>query len=207
MSEGADEGMARGEHILQEQYGTAKRAQAFYGNQMLSYLNEGMIRFIGNQKMVFIATADGKGDCDSTFRAGEAGFVRVVNDKTLIYPEYRGNGVYASLGNMLENPHIGLLFIDFTEHQIGLHINGKAAIVENEDLVKANLEEQMWQELKESEGDKPERWVMITVDEAYIHCSKHIPILREIDKEIEWGTDDEKLKGGDFFKAKQSRRG
>lgn len=199
--------MARGEHILQEQYGTAKRAQSFYDNQMLSYLNEEMIQFVSKQKMVFLATADGKGDCDSTFRAGEEGFVKVINNKTLIYPEYRGNGVHASLGNIVENPHIGLLFIDFTEHQIGLHINGKAEIIENKDLASINMVEQMLEEIKKSEGDKPERWVMITVDEAYIHCSKHIPTLKEIDKEIKWGTDDEKLKGGDFFKAKQSRKG
>lgn len=198
--------MIRGEHILQEQYGTTKRAQSFYNNQMLSYLNKGMMEFIAKQAMVFIATADGRGDCDSTFRAGEAGFVRVVNDKTLIYPEYRGNGVHASLGNILENPHIGLLFMDFTEHQIGLHINGKAAIIENTDLPTLNLEEKMYRDIREKEGDKPERWVKITVDEAYIHCSKHIPILREIDKNFEWGTDDEKLKGGDFFKAKQSKK-
>lgn len=199
--------MARGEHILQEQYGTKKRAQSFYDNQMLSYLNELMIEFIAKQAIIFIATADAKGDCDSSYRAGEVGFVRVINNKTLLYPEYRGNGVHASLGNILENPHIGLLFIDFTEHQVGLHINGKASIIENEELFTLNLEEQMWDDMKEKEGNKPERWVKITVDEAYIHCSKHIPILQKMDKEIAWGTDDEKLKGGDFFKAKQSKRG
>lgn len=199
--------MARGEHILQEQYGTKKRAQSFYDNQMLSYLNEPMIEFIAKQAIIFIATADAKGDCDSSYRAGEVGFVRVINNKTLLYPEYRGNGVHASLGNILENPHIGILFIDFTEHQVGLHINGKASIIENEELFTLNLEEQMWDDMKEKEGNKPERWVKITVDEAYIHCSKHIPILQKMDKEIAWGTDDEKLKGGDFFKAKQSKRG
>lgn len=198
--------MARGEHILQEQYGTTKRAHSFYEHQMLSYLNERMIEFIGRQAMMFIATADAKGDCDSSFRAGEAGFVRVINNKTLIYPEYRGNGVHASLGNILENPHIGLLFIDFLEHQIGLHINGKASIIDNAHLSTFIMEEQIWEDIQEKEGDKPERWVLIEVDEAYIHCSKHIPTLKEMDKKIEWGTDDEKLKGGDFFKAKQSTK-
>lgn len=197
---------ARGEEILQEQYGTRKRAQTFYANQMLNYLNQQMIDFIEKQFMMFIATADAKGDCDSSFRAGEVGFVRVLDNKRLIYPEYRGNGVHASLGNILENPHIGLLFIDFTEHQIGLHINGKAEIIENTDLYNLNLSLATPEDMKEMEGDKPQRWVMITVDEAYIHCSKHIPILRKMDKAFEWGTDDEKLKGGDFFKAKQSQK-
>ena len=44
--------------------------------------------------------------------------------------------------------------------------------------------------------------VRIEVEEAYIHCSKHIPLLKSLDKEIHWGTDNEKFKGGDFFKTK-----
>ena len=67
--------------------------------------------------MFFLATADGHGECDVSFRAGEAGFVHVLDEKILVYPEYRGNGVMASLGNITENPHAGLLFIDFIPGQ------------------------------------------------------------------------------------------
>ena len=94
-----------------------------------------MRKFILKQEMVFIATADSKGECDCSFRAGKQGFVRVLNEKTLLYPEYRGNGVMASMGNILENPHIGMTFIDFFENTIGLHVNGKAKIVENDELL------------------------------------------------------------------------
>src|SRR5271167_4836156 len=62
-------------------------------------------------------------------------FVRVLDRTTLLYPEYRGNGVLASLGNISENPHIGLIFIDFFEATIGLHVNGKARIVDNNELL------------------------------------------------------------------------
>lgn len=196
--------MSRGERILQEQYGTIKRAASFYQNQMLDYLNDRMTEFISKQEMMFISTADGSGNCDSSLRSGSPGFVWVIDKKTLIYPEYRGNGVMASLGNITENPHIGLLFIDFFEHRIGLHVNGKASIIENEQLSTINLTEKMMIEIKEREGNRPERWVLINVDEAYIHCSKHIPKLQKMDNHLEWGTDDEKQKGGDFFKAKHS---
>jgi hypothetical protein len=64
----------------------------------------------------------------------------------------------------------------------------------------------MVNDIKEKEGNRPERWVIIKVDEAYIHCSKHIPKLKEMDKKNIWGTDDEKQKGGDFFKVKQSKK-
>ncbi|MDY0396445.1 pyridoxamine 5'-phosphate oxidase family protein [Virgibacillus halophilus] len=103
----------RGEHLLQEKYGTVKKAAAFYNNQMLHHLNGVMIDFISEQSMMFISTADKDGNCDSSFRAGPKGFVKVIHEKLLIYPEYKGNGVMASLGNIEENPHVGLMFIDF----------------------------------------------------------------------------------------------
>ncbi|WP_231597662.1 pyridoxamine 5'-phosphate oxidase family protein [Bacillus sp. SA1-12] len=187
---------------MQEQHGTTKKASSFYENQMLHYVNDRMTAFIAEQGMMYIATADSSGNCDSSFRAGPAGFVRVLDHKTLLYPEYKGNGVMASLGNILENPHIGLMFIDFFEHSIGLHINGRASIIENGQLSQLKLSETVMDDLKEKEGNRAERWVMIEVDEAYIHCSKHIPKLKQLDKKIEIGTDNEKQKGGDFFKTK-----
>ncbi len=181
------------ERELQREYGSEQRAEAFYRNQMLSKLNSHMQQFIANQTMVFIATANARGDCDSSFRSGLPGFVRVLNDHTLAYPEYRGNGVYASLANIRENPHIGLMFIDFFKHCIGLHVNGQAAIRELPDT-RWNLQD-----------DRAERWVLVNVDEAFIHCSKHIPLLTQSPKEIHWGTDDDLYKGGDFFNVKAGK--
>ena len=109
-----------GEHELQERFGTFKRAAAFYDKQMLDRLNPVMKEYIAKQEMVFIATADAHGECDTSFRAGPAGFVRVLDDRTVMYPEYRGNGVMASLGNMVENPHARLLFVDFLRDKVGL---------------------------------------------------------------------------------------
>jgi predicted pyridoxine 5'-phosphate oxidase superfamily flavin-nucleotide-binding protein len=193
---------SQGEKILQQAFGTENRAAAFYHNQMLDHLNPLMKEFISEQEMLFISTSDKHGNCDSSFRSGEAGFVRVIDDYTLIYPEYQGNGVFANLGNIHENPHIGLLFIDFFKHCIGLHVNGKATIVENNLSTHPLMNERMIEEVNQLEGTRVERWVFIEVEEAYIHCSKHIPLLRKKDKEIHWGTDNERQKGGDFFKAK-----
>ena len=167
---------------------------------MLDYLNPYMRKFILKQEMVFIATADPKGECDCSFRAGKQGFVRVLNEKTLLCPEYRGNGVMASMGNILENPHIGMTFIGFFEHTIGLHVNGKAKIIENDELLADKTQACVANSIQE-EGVAPERWIFITVEEAYIHCSKHIPHLKKLNKKIHWGTDKETHKGGDFFKA------
>ena len=191
---------SEGERILQKKVGSENKASAFYDKQMLDYLNPYMRKFILKQEMVFIATADSKGECDCSFRAGKQGFVRVLNEKTLLCPDYRGNGVMASMGNILENSHIGMTFIDFFENTIGLHVNGKAKIVENDELLADKTLDGVANSIQE-EGTAPERWILITVEEAYIHCSKHIPHLKKLDKKIHWGTDKEAHKGGDFFKA------
>ena len=191
---------SEGERILQKRVGSENKASAFYDKQMLDYLNPYMRKFILKQEMVFIATADPKGECDCSFRAGKQGFVRVLNEKTLLCPEYRGNGVMASMGNILENSHIGMTFIDFFKNTIGLHVNGKAKIVENDELLADKTLDGVANSIQE-EGTAPERWILITVEEAYIHCSKHIPHLKKLDKKIHWGADKETHKGGDFFKT------
>ena len=193
---------SKGERALQAKVGTADKASAFYEKQMLDHLNSYMREFISKQEMVFIATADSKGECDRSFRAGKRGFIRILDKKTLACPEYRGNGVMASLGNILENQHIGMTFLDFFENTIGLHVNGKAKVIENEELIKdKDLAENLARDLHKEKGGNPERWILIMVEEAYIHCSKHIPLLKKLDKKIHWGTDKEVHKGGDFFKA------
>jgi uncharacterized protein len=186
-----------GELSLQAQHGTQRRAASFYEKQMLDHLNPEMQEFIGRMEMAFIATAGASGDADCSFRAGPPGFVRVIDDTTLAYPEYRGNGVMASLGNMLENAHVGMLFVDFYDSTVGLHVNGGARIAEIAELRASDH----WR--MELDGDvsrvHTERWVVVDVHEAYIHCSKHVPLLAKLDKAIVWGTDDVVRKGGDHF--------
>jgi predicted pyridoxine 5'-phosphate oxidase superfamily flavin-nucleotide-binding protein len=189
-----------GEHTLQGRYATKDRAQNFYERQMLSRLNRPMRDFVARQEMFFIATSDSKGNCDCSFRAGLPGFVRVVNELTLAYPEYRGNGVLASLGNIHENPKVGMIFVDFYRDTVGLHVNGNARIIESAELILLpGLPDDVRRDVSVTGGRKPERWVLVEVEEAYIHCSKHIPLLTKLDKSIAWGTDDARLKGGNYF--------
>lgn len=195
-----------GEHVLQEQFGTDARARSFYDRQLIDHLNERMRQFVGRQEMVFVSTSDAHGECDASFRAGPPGFVQVIDEHQLAYPEYRGNGVMASLGNMSENGHVGLLFIDFFADVIGLHVNGRAAVVDNAEVVaRPDLPPAMSDALGARGGRRPERWVWVTVQEAYIHCSKHIPWLARRDKSIYWGTDDARAKGGDHFGVGRQR--
>jgi uncharacterized protein len=197
---------SEGEVRAQRMFGTSRRARAFYRNQMTNELNDKMQSFIARQEMVFLSTANANGECDCSYRAGTAGFVRVLNVKMLAYPEYRGNGVMASVGNILENPRIGLMFIDFFQSTVGLHVNGQARVVPNEEVAAMpEIPQAMLDASHMKGGQHPECWVIVEVEEVYIHCSKHVPLMKKVEKELHWGTDDEWHKGGDFFQVQSNQ--
>jgi len=198
-----------GEHELQERFKTVAKADAFYNKQMLDYTAPEMIEFIKNQKAVFIATSDGKGECDCSPRFGEKGFITVFNNgKDLIFPDYKGQGVMANAGNILENQNIGLCFINYGPNKIGLHVNGGASVVFPEDLIKRFAGETIEFIKKNVRIDKADFYIHIKVREAYIHCSKHIPTMKEVSEgeAVDWGTEDPKKKGGDYFNVKNLAR-
>ena len=127
----------------------------------------------------------------------------MVDPKTLAYPEFRGNGVFASLGNIAENPAVGLLFIDFLQTSVGLHVNGKADRRDPDDgPVTLDL---VTQNYGTSGGRLVEQWVFVTIEEAYIHCSKHVPRFQPAPRNISWGTDDATLKSDQYFLTPKSK--
>jgi predicted pyridoxine 5'-phosphate oxidase superfamily flavin-nucleotide-binding protein len=87
--------------------------------------------FIRQCAMFFLATADADARPDCSYKGGMPGFVRVVDDRTLVFPDYNGNGMFRSLGNIVANPNVGLLFIDF-EHPQRLRINGTATLYDDD---------------------------------------------------------------------------
>ncbi|MFQ3320619.1 pyridoxamine 5'-phosphate oxidase family protein [Natronomonas sp.] len=177
-----------GERDLQRQLGTENRADAFYDDSMHEALTPRMERFVGERIMFFLATADGDGHTDCSPRLGPQGFVNVIEPDRVAYPEYRGNGVHASLGNIDENPHTSLTFVDWWETTVGLHINGKATV--REELPEAT---------DPSGTDRVKCWVDIDVEEAYIHCAKHLPQLQIQSFDPPWGTDSDDEKRSGFF--------
>ena len=186
---------SRGERALQDALGTRDRAERFSRDQVAAVLTPRMRAFIGHMDMVWIATSDSGGRCDCSFRSGPPGFVRVLGDRVLAYPDYRGNGVMASSGNLLENPHIGMWFGDFDQELIGLHVNGRAAVLRPEQMRAADpgLPD------PDHPGRRPTHWVTVTVEEAFVHCRKHLPRLVRQPVARHWGTDSPVHKGGDHF--------
>lgn len=117
--------------------------------------------FIERSPFVCVATSDPTGHCDLSPRGDPAGFVRILDDRTLLMPERPGNRLADSLRNMLANPHIGLLFVvpGVTDT---LRVNGRATITTDVALLAASA----------VEGKPPLLGVLVDVDEAYTQCSK-----------------------------------
>lgn len=179
---------SEGEHTLQETFETRERAERFYDNAMEDHLTDRMQEFVQERIMFFLSTADANGETDCSPRFGPAGFVNVLEDDRLCYPEYRGNGVHASLGNMTENPHTSMLFIDWWDTTVGCHINGEV-----------ELHDTMAEATDLTDGDRTKVWVELHVEEAYIHCAKHVPKLSVEEFDPPWGTDNPEAKRVGYF--------
>jgi predicted pyridoxine 5'-phosphate oxidase superfamily flavin-nucleotide-binding protein len=89
---------------------------------------------IENAAMFFLATADAEGRPDVSYKGGLPGFVRVISEDTLAFPAYDGNGMFKSFGNILVNPKVGLLFIDF-EGQNRMRVQGTATVSDDDPLL------------------------------------------------------------------------
>src|SRR5215211_7572915 len=98
--------------------------------------------FVERADMFFLATADAEGRPQCSYKGGDPGFVRVVDQHTIAFPLYDGNGMYLSAGNALVNPHVGLLFIDF-ERRRRMRLNGIASVDDADPLLAEYPEAQL----------------------------------------------------------------
>jgi predicted pyridoxine 5'-phosphate oxidase superfamily flavin-nucleotide-binding protein len=119
---------------LQERFDTLRLADRLEEKLARRDFSDEDREFIGSRALFFLATADGEGRPDCSFKGGTPGFVRVTGEAELAFPSYDGNGMFRSLGNVLVNPAVALLFIDF-ERPRRLRVNGRASVAENDPLL------------------------------------------------------------------------
>jgi predicted pyridoxine 5'-phosphate oxidase superfamily flavin-nucleotide-binding protein len=125
-----------GSRRLQDSYDTRRLADRL-DERYLQHpeIDEQDRAFVERMDMFFLATADAEGRPQCSYKGGDPGFVRVLDPHTLAFPNYDGNGMYLSMGNLLVNPHVGLLFVDFTAARPSrLRVNGTASIDEGDPL-------------------------------------------------------------------------
>jgi predicted pyridoxine 5'-phosphate oxidase superfamily flavin-nucleotide-binding protein len=115
---------------LQDRFDTRRLADRLDERLGRSAFHEDDRAFIESRPLFFLATADARGRPDCSYKGGCPGFVRVVAPDALEFPSYDGNGQFRSLGNVLANPAVGLLFIDF-ESPRRLRVNGLATLLDD----------------------------------------------------------------------------
>lgn len=117
-----------GQRALQDEFDSRRLADRLEETTRRTAFTAKDRDFISSRTMFFLATADPVGRPDCSYKGGRPGFVHVVDDTTLVFPNYDGNGQFRSLGNIVANPSVGLLFIDF-DSPGRLRVNGAASLV------------------------------------------------------------------------------
>ncbi|MFQ6029410.1 MAG: pyridoxamine 5'-phosphate oxidase family protein [Dehalococcoidia bacterium] len=123
-----------GNRHFQDKFDTRKLADRS-ASRVRTELDAAAIEFIESADMFFLATCDHRGLPTCSYKGGDPGFIRVLDEHTVAFPNYDGNGKYQSMGNLLKNPNLGLLFIDLLNPR-RLRLQGTATILEEDELLK-----------------------------------------------------------------------
>ena len=171
-----------GSRRLQDRFETRRLADRLEEVIARDVFTEDDRAFIESRPMFFLATADAEGRPDCSYKGGRPGFVRVVGPGTVAFPSYDGNGMFKSLGNVLVNPHVGLLFVDF-ENPKRLRVNGRASVHEDDPLLAEFVGAQLVVRVQvEAAFPNSPRYIhrMQVVEESpYAPCEGHTPPVPE----------------------------
>jgi predicted pyridoxine 5'-phosphate oxidase superfamily flavin-nucleotide-binding protein len=156
-----------GSRGLQDLFDTRRLADRIDERIVHDAIDDDDRAFIEARDMFFLATADEEGRPQCSYKGGDPGFVRVLDSNTIAFPVYNGNGMYLSAGNVLVNPHVGLLFIDF-EGRKRMRLNGLASVDPNDQLL----------------GDYPEAQLVVRVraTEVFPNCPRYIHEYRLVER-------------------------
>jgi PPOX class probable FMN-dependent enzyme len=129
--------------------------------KQLAALDKHCRAFIARSPFVVLSTANARGGCDASPKGDRPGFVLVLDERTLVIPDRPGNRRADSLLNILDNPHVGLLFLIPGMGET-LRVNGSASIVRDPALL----------ERLAVGGKKPQLAIVVKVEECFLHCAK-----------------------------------
>ena len=123
---------------LQDRFGSRALADRLVETRRRGAFDAEDAAFIASCPFFFLATADAEGRPDCSFKGGDPGFVRVLAPDLLVFPDYDGNGMFKSLGNVRANPAVGLLFVSFdpAARPARLRVNGTAEVSGDDPLLR-----------------------------------------------------------------------
>lgn len=125
-----------GNRRLQDEFDSRRIADRLEEKLTRFALTESDKAFVEGSMFFFLATADAEGRPDCSFKGGAPGFVRATGPSEIAFPDYDGNGMFKSLGNVVVNPAVGLLFIDMGQKPRRLRINGTASVSRDDPLMQ-----------------------------------------------------------------------
>ncbi|MBI3776060.1 MAG: pyridoxamine 5'-phosphate oxidase family protein [Gammaproteobacteria bacterium] len=152
---------------LQDRFDTRRLADRLDESLVHSPILPDEKEFIENRDMFFLASVDARGHANCSYRGGHPGFVRVLDEHTLVFPNYNGNGMFLSMGNVLETQQIGMLFIDFEQGR-RMRLNGEARI---------SLDDPLRKDFPEAEF-----LVRVTPREIFANCPRYIHKMQLVER-------------------------
>ena len=151
---------SQGSRHLQDAFDTRRIADRLEDVDLVSDFNDQHRQIIEQAPMFFLATADKQGRPDVSYKGGLPGFVKVTGPSSLAFPDYNGNGMFKSLGTLIDNPNVGLLFISWTDPAKKLRVLGKAHIDEDDPLL--------------SEYERAQLVVRVTAERIFDNCPRYL---------------------------------
>jgi predicted pyridoxine 5'-phosphate oxidase superfamily flavin-nucleotide-binding protein len=152
---------------LQREFDTERLADRIEERLWRDHVTDDDRLFIEQRDMFFLATADAAGRPNCSYKGGDPGFVRVMDPRIVLFPNYDGNGMFLSMGNAMQTGHVGLLFIDF-ENQKRLRLNGSARIMPAASIDPPYAEAQFV--------------VEVTVRDVFPNCPRYIHKLQTVER-------------------------
>ena len=156
-----------GHRRLQDEHDTRRLADRIDERIVRETIDEDDRAFVERCDMLFVATADAEGRPQCSYKGGDPGFVRVLDERTIAYPNYDGNGMYLTAGNLLVNPHVGLLFISFEDRK-RLRLTGVASHSDDHPLLAAYPETQFL--------------TLVAVTRVWPNCPRYIHRYRVVER-------------------------
>src|SRR5437764_439044 len=148
-----------GNRVLQDRFDTRRLADRIDERLVVDTISDGARAFIEAREMFFLASCDENAHPTCSYKGGDPGFVHVLDERTVAFPNYDGNGMYLSMGNVLRHPEIGMLFIDF-ENPSRLRLEGAASIDFEDPLL--------------SEWPEAQFVIRVAVQRVYPNCPRYI---------------------------------
>lgn len=152
---------------MQDRFATRKLADRLESVLIHDHLSAVDAAFITRQNMVFVATADAYGQPSCSYKGGTRGFVTVLDERTLAFPDYNGNGMHLSVGNIDETSKISLLFVDF-ERQARMRVLGTARVSADDPM--------------RNRYPGSERIVRVTIESVFTNCPRYLHKMKLVEE-------------------------